>query len=430
MKMKYLLLGLIPLVCLVVALSTQEGLTFFDKKSRDGRLREGVRSTTRDFANLHSRKSRAEREREYDAIFAALLARFPELEPEWKNVPDERNGFLRLYGFLDSLEMGSGGESSKPLFHSALTETGYYGDDWDSEKASELCSQYAELIDELTLIGLLEQQSSAGVPISKLANFENAINIRYCNDLLLASARYTATQGDVEVAMERLNASFGIADHLLDIETPSLLHNTVGIVMQLKASSAMVEKVLPYLSLNQEDIVTLRKNFNTSELNRDAVKLWRGEFMVAGRALLIPELYKGNRKMVRIESTADVYAQIFSNALGEIEGLSDQELFALNDSEINIFNISNIEIGPHVDVEILPNIADSFKPYHNGFLRSYVVTQQHDALLAILAGEKIPIEPFTGQPYIYDEETQTLSLPDDPRLESMKVKPISLSVEP
>ena len=44
-----------------------------------------------------------------------------------------------------------------------------------------------------------------------------------------------------------------------------------------------------------------------------------------------------------------------------------------------------------------------------------------DAALAIMQGQEIPLEPFTGLPYVYDPVARTLQVPDDPRLRNEKL---------
>ena len=49
------------------------------------------------------------------------------------------------------------------------------------------------------------------------------------------------------------------------------------------------------------------------------------------------------------------------------------------------------------------------------------------AVLAASGGE-LPLEPYTGKPFVIDQEAGTVSLPEDPWLDSLGYKPVKIPV--
>jgi hypothetical protein len=73
----------------------------------------------------------------------------------------------------------------------------------------------------------------------------------------------------------------------------------------------------------------------------------------------------------------------------------------------------------------LPEILETgLKAWSKGWVRSQIVLHLQNAAFAYLRGEPLPNEPITGKPFVWDEASQSVKLPDDERLKDIEVKPL------
>ena len=64
--------------------------------------------------------------------------------------------------------------------------------------------------------------------------------------------------------------------------------------------------------------------------------------------------------------------------------------------------------------------------YGKGWARAEARDRQYAAAFAIMEGQDPPVDLIMEKPFVYDEVTRTLSMPDDPALEGLEIKPIKL----
>ncbi|MEJ6570486.1 MAG: hypothetical protein QNL01_06340 [Akkermansiaceae bacterium] len=88
-------------IAVVGMLFWQMNKTIFDEGFASGKNAE--------WPHLHIPPS--DKQPEYDVKFAAVLERYPDLKPQWKNVPNEENGFVQLLNLSEYVLGANGAEA-------------------------------------------------------------------------------------------------------------------------------------------------------------------------------------------------------------------------------------------------------------------------------------------------------------------------------
>ena len=158
--------------------------------------------------------------RDPEQWLAEILARNPGLEPEWRNVPDHENGFLQWLELSEQYQVdGEIGSDVYPI-PPGITAILHGNSPWDAEALEAFMNERREFIEEVTRIGLLPDQSTAGIDIKRWS-FVGARFSKQISDILLADARLAAESGDHQRALKRVQAAQGLARHYEQIEPPA-----------------------------------------------------------------------------------------------------------------------------------------------------------------------------------------------------------------
>ncbi|MGJ8678167.1 MAG: hypothetical protein ACSHX0_11665 [Akkermansiaceae bacterium] len=369
---------------------------------------------------------RSEEQVEYDEVFARVLNRYPDLDPEWRTVPAEENGFLHLLNLSEYIVGVNGADSNYPLNLS----------DEERERISESTIEkhefldneitYQALITELERIVAFKQRSCAGIHPRRL--IMSHVNVlRNFVGILLHDALAAAELGDQDKAWSRVYTARVIVDHYAQIETVSLIGSTVAIVSYMNVYDSVINDIFPKLELNQSDYSKWRAALASDYSETKLSDLSRGEFNLATPWLVAPFIEKV--WLYQLAGTDSVYDSIAEMYL-TLNDLSKQGYSSCLESwELKVDLKGARRVTPLLHRPLVSILSTGWEAYTKGFIRSVVRLEQYDAALAILAGEDIPLEPVTGKPYAYDEETRTLSLPDDSRLEKVEVEPIKLPMK-
>ena len=163
--------------------------------------------------------------------FQEILARHPDMAVASKNVPDDQNGFLKWLDFAEHFNKISTAAGLE--FPKELSDYMAYRGAWNSEVARAWLTQNKLLLDEIRAIGLMPDQSSHGIKTERYG-FGLTRLTSACVDALVMEARLAADDGNVERALESMRAANGIGNHLNQIETPSLLTETITSLIRLK----------------------------------------------------------------------------------------------------------------------------------------------------------------------------------------------------
>ena len=404
---------------------------YHSQKSKDEELElsvkddVNVRSMTRSEHEAGKRRTKYT-QADYDAIFADVLARNPGLEPEWRSVPDEKNGFLQWLLFCENLgDKETGGSLlDLPEVVKKMLNT---QDEWDPVVMKAFFDENQEMIAELVRIGLLEEQSSKGISTSRFDG-KYAGTARQCGQILCAGARLAAEEGDYGQALTVTQAALGLARHQ-EMESPTFVSASVSTLLHLTVRGEVVENILPAMKLTETEYAQWQERLMRRP-DPPLANLVKGEFWAAGPNLLVPEITKfletHNKEIPDMDAFYDAVAKSYVDVIPQIDSASMLEL------SINKEVISEPEMPAALSNESkelyggLIGNGNAWNVYVNQLARSEARYRYYDAAFAILAGKEPVNELLTDLPFEFDPETRILSFPDDPRLDGLDIKELRL----
>lgn len=351
--------------------------------------------------------------------FAEVRARNPELEPEWRTVPDHENGFLQWLEFCEKHHVDEALGTEKLNIPENIAEMLSDPAKWDSQVMETFLDENKDLLEAITLIGLLPSQSAAGIDLDRWS-FIGARFTKQCAELMLADARLAAEAGDLDQALRRVTAVNGIANHYEQIEAPHLLMATVSILVRLNAQDQVMNHFLPALNGNAAEIARWREAIRSPNMNpSDFARLLYGEGWVSLGGYVIPWV-NGDKSFPSVGYIPDADALFDAYAQSSVEAARKAETFSLDDIAIgdnnppfHSFTANHLSEGAQ---KVLEETTIGYSAWVKGWARSMSLSGRTDAALAIMQGEEIPLEPFTGLPYVYDPVARTVQVPNDPIL--------------
>ncbi len=365
---------------------------------------------------------------EYDRVMEEVLSRHPELSPEWKNVKPEDNGYLKLMLLTERYR-----SESKPCeqtlgFPSEIMDAINELKEWDTEVVGAYLLKEADLVDEIRLIGLMSSQSMVGTDIDSFVEIYPINFIKQCADLLCLDARFAAKEGNKKRSLSSLLAAQGIAKHLCQIEAPSLIHETVGILIQLTVLDTAVNKVMSDLKLSKPEISQLRQSLKPVT-NEDFTRVIKGEFYVGMRSLILP--YVQPVGDVPVSQEIPDLCNLYDAHAGQIKHwMNVQGWLSLRGQLESTGSAWSHQLPEDLSAQARSLIGDSFfegyNIYGKGIGKTQIIYRYYDAVLAIAAGEEPPVELLTVKPFIFDPVTRELKLPADALLEKQGIDTIKV----
>lgn len=359
-----------------------------------------------------------------DSLLKQLLARYPELAVPSKNVPPERNGFLKWLELCDRFDPDHNGTPApNTAFPKELTDHLGGKAPWNAEAVRNWLAKENAFLSELRAIGLMPEQSVEGIDVHRYS-FISARFAKGCAEALLMDARLAAEEGDVSRAMASVQAANGIAAHLGNVETPTLLAITVQILIQLQVQSYSLSEILPALPAGQLDPVAWGNVVNpVVSQPAEFARIMKGEWNVTSREYLLPMLC--DTEDPRYPS--DPEALLDFHAGGFVDVVKTHEAASLPD-------LPNLEFGDIGDNSHLSRssrqLTDALfigaRAWRKGWDRTQSAAAMGQAAFAILKGETPPNDPIYGQPYRWDPVSRTLSAPDSPEFKDLDLKPIKI----
>jgi hypothetical protein len=373
-----------------------------------------IRSARSELRHLSGDAAEREKVRRVNALYEATLAKHPGLAVTYKDVPDDRNGYLKWRQFEQRYPNGSLDlpEDIRRMIN---------GEDWDADKVAAWMKEHADLIAEIMEIGLTPDQSAKGVGFPK-DGFVQAKLAKEAADLLLMRARLEAERGSTETSFQSLQATMGLANHLDQIETPSLLHATVSILLRLGASHQFFENVLPALPGDALDLSAWQQNFGATSSPEEFGRLLIGEWHTGSRHIALPAMVSGEAEWKDV-SDPEVFLDRWADWVeAQVQGCESTDLSHLSDT-LGGIHAETDGIGSH-SIGMLEVMETGLTAWSKGWVRSQIVWQQQNAAFAHLRGEPLMNEPITGKPFVWDETSQSVRLPEDERLKDFDVKPL------
>jgi hypothetical protein len=339
----------------------------------------------------------------------------------WRKVPDHENGFLQWLLFCEKHKVDGKLGSEKLDIPSDIAEIIAHPEKWDSQVVKTFLDENKDLLESIARIGLLPSQSAAGIDVERWS-FVGARFTKQCTELLLADARLAAEAGDFERALRQVQAVSGLANHYSQIEAPSLLMETVSCLVRLNVQQQVMKYLLPALDSTPGEIARWREAIRSPYMEpSDFSSILRGDGWVSLGGFYIPVVNDNFNKSFSTQDSIpdpdalfDTYAQGFIAAADRAKAFSLDELIGGEDNHTGLqFNADHLSAGAQ---KVLEAASIGSSAWAKGWTRAMVLSARTDASLAIMQGEAVPLERFTGLPYVYDPVARTVQVPNDPRL--------------
>ncbi len=233
-----------------------------------------------------------ELQRKIDEWYPQALERYPRFQVQYKNVQDDRNGFLKIIEWQEEFELENIWDAIPEKFD-GLLEMRKGNGSASPELLSELetyLKTKQDLLDRALVIGLLSEQSVKNIP-SKRYIFTSVDFVMNIINHLKLKVILEAGRGDAAEVMKTLTAIRGWINHYSGIETPSLIFMTLSVAIQNHLNPLVYSMVLPNMELEGFNYDQGAKLLN-NEIDRQAqwVNMWRGEWHSCVKALLPMEL--------------------------------------------------------------------------------------------------------------------------------------------
>lgn len=362
-------------------------------------------------------------EQHADFLHQQLLKRYPELAVEMRHVAPERNGFLKFLELKErcrkTLEPYSSG-LPVPMPES-LTKF-LQGEAWNSEAARSWLESQREFIDEVRNIGLLPERSVAGIDLDRWVFIQQQFT-RDCADALLLDARLAAEEGNVERALASVQAAVGLADHIGEVETPSLIASAAQTFIRLRAQKQVLSEIMPHLPPGRIDVSAWQAAVDPQpQTPADFARNMTGEWNVWSRYYLLPAVadVEDPKYPPDPEALLDAYSGTFLEiaSLHQGQPLSNLPQIEIPGGQPELSHLSR------QSRETMAMLWIGSRAWRNSWERKQSATAMTQAAFAIMQGLAVPIDPVYGQAYRWNETTRELSPPDSPEFNEMKIKPI------
>ena len=356
-----------------------------------------------------------------DALYRRILERYPELAVEYKNIPPEKNGFLKWLEFCERHE-----DSDKSSFElpQTLQEQIKGKEPWDSALAKQWLTENQSLLNELREIGSMPEQSVKDIPMSRWTSHNNRHPMDAINALLL-DARLSITEGDTATALESVHAARGLADHFSEIETPTF----VGIYAKQQVTNYALNELIPAIPANvlqpsQWEEALNPQLYPPATLGRVETTHWH--------------MYSQNDTLPMLSNVDDPHYPSDPDALIDYHASSYLQLQQTFRSE-EVTDWQTTTPSPLLSLAHLSRNSREFAEtshlwgsrWDQRFLRFNNQNGLTQAAFALMRGEPVPNDPIHNQPYQWDPTTRELSVPDTPEFENLRqIKTITVPQVP
>ncbi|MEP4078099.1 hypothetical protein [Haloferula sp.] len=349
-----------------------------------------------------------------ELLYQRVLERYPELAVLNKDVPPEKNGFLKWLEFRERFDADPsrpGGEHNKEVgFPDALKKHLNGEGPWDAAAMKAWLTKEKSLLNEIRAIGLMEEQSIVGIDPERW-HFMSARLAKSSAEALLLEARLSAEEGNMAAALESVRAANGLADHFVQIETPTLLNATVEILIRRQVQRYALSEIIPAAPLEQFDAEAWEQAVNPvvsppSELARMMV----GEWNLSSRWWLMPML--SNTDDPKYPSDPDALIDYHATGFVETASAYSGQSPADWDSVVPPLAPGNMSHLSRESRQLMELMFIGAEAWSGGFQKSTHQAGMTQAAFAIMKGDPIPNDPVYGLPYQWDPVTRELKLPD------------------
>ena len=356
-----------------------------------------------------------------DDLLLKLLARYPEFAISNRSVPPERNGFLKWLELSERIDVDpnrkGSGRGKAIAFPGSIAKQLDGSEPWNPDSIRSWLASEKPLIDEIRNIGLMPNQSNAGMDVQRWSYMPIRFAISCC-DALLMDARISAGDGDVASAIESVNAAMGIARHLGDVETPSLASLTGRIAIEQRVRQYSIEKILPAVPSDHRNFDSWETTLipDTDGPSR-LTAAFKGEWHLVMREYLLPMVadVEDPKYPPDPEALLDTYSAPLLKAVRSFDGKSPAEIAVI--PEIGAVDNSHLSRNSR---EVTDVFWIGIGTWSRGWIRHQSSTAMTKAAFAIMKGQALPTNPVHGTAYLWNPVTRQLSLPPDPAFKDIK----------
>jgi hypothetical protein len=362
-----------------------------------------------------------------DALFPQLLKRYPELAvptSNLRNLPPERNGFLKLLEFCERRKADpaqAGAQNiADPDWRKEIFDHFRGKSPWNANSVAKWLAALQPQLDEIRTIGLMPEQSVNGIDIGQRLGM--LVSLRHDADMLLLDAHLAAENGHIARALDSVRAASGIARHLGDVETPSLVATLVKMAIQERVGNYTINAIMPAVPQGQLDPAAWDRAVNPTVPTPDEfARIMKVEWSVATRERLLPSIadVEDPKYPPDPEALLDFNAGIVLDAVTAYEGRSLADL-----PSISIIGFPDDRHLSRESRELSKTLSKSLQAWRERWERSVAATAMTQAAFDIMNGKPVPPDPIHGLPYRWDPAKRELSAPDDPAFKEFRLKPL------
>lgn len=350
-----------------------------------------------------------------------LLREFPELAREEAALAPEEDGIFLIYQLANRAGGLGLSEELKEYLRDALSVGAF-----DADFAESLLAGHGDLLAEIEHIAALETRSSRGIPSAM--GFIRVTEVRDAAQLLLLKARIAAARGDQAEALRWVSLAGRLGSHLSSV---NLIGATATVLTDLNSYGLAFNQLLPTLG-KDVDLSAWRSQLKIRDYSAvQFAEILRGEWLVTTQWLL-PITLDPNDPDAPPDPEALAQAQAAASAsiVSRLPSLSWSELLEgspfkeaatpphLSTQSRGLFEAGNVE----------------FDAWLKGYARSATLMARFAAGLQLLEWEQqgkpldaatlaeLPVDPVTGQAFIFDPSSRTLVAPPHPAFETEPLK--------
>jgi len=341
---------------------------------------------------------------------ARLLERFPDLAIHLRDIPPDKNSLLRWQEL--GARLGKDGLGLPQNFRSGSLEKGKV---LHPEYVAWIETNRA-LLDEVRAIGLMPDSSLRDVDLT--SNAFGRLTLE-ANKALLVEARLLVEKGDIAGALESVRAARGLADHLMDSEAPTRLHAMIATSVRHFAQEYTLGALIPAVPADQLDLAAWRTAaISAPPSPADYARVVRGEWNASMENWLLPALL--NPAESKTPSDPDMLVEAYTRSFDRMA----REYALLPPGPLppgsGMVDDTGLSWRSRQIVEIYQL---------GGFVSNSGMAVQsagfYQAAFDILAGNPVPLDPVSRQPYSWNPATRELAMPG-PRGNHPVIEPVIL----
>lgn len=342
--------------------------------------------------------------------YEELLEKYPRMKPVYRNVPDDRNGYLQLLLLAESVKT--------PRLSPDL-EMMFSGDQsvWEAGKFKAWLAENQAYADEILRVAELPDRSTKGIAFDRIFNETARMSTEFSR-ILLGSSRLAFESGDQETALRYMKAAGSLGDHFADIEVPSMLGEVISTGIRARASDALFENFLPVLANDPEALRQWSEViFRSEEPASEYARAITGEWNTAIRGLLLPALL-GDHSVVGGVIPADDVAGLIDSYTLAMQGMAEG-VSAMGAERFDVGQATNASSPSDVLKEVpggnekftVESILFSIRGLAAAFGTNASRNAMRSGAISILLGEEPPVDPVSGKAFAWNAATRTLASP-------------------